>query len=199
MITFRAMSDDRAVTSVSLLQRAKVHDQLAWQKLVALYQPLVLHWCRRGGAREVEGQDVAQEVFLAASKRLSNFERERAGSFRAWLRGITRHKLLDFYRRRERQPAGAAGGTEAMQRIYDLPDPTGEEEAQEVGGLYRRALELVRPEFETRTWDAFWRSAIEQRDTQVIAAELQMSAVAVRIAKSRVLSRLREEADELIA
>jgi RNA polymerase sigma-70 factor (ECF subfamily) len=190
---------DEALTSLSLLQRAKVHDQLAWAKLVALYQPLVLHWCRRGGAQAAEGQDVAQEVFLAASNGLAEFERERAGSFRAWLRGITRHKLLDLYRRRERQPAVASGGTEAMQRIYDLPDPRAEEESQEVGGLYRRALELVRPEFETRTWDAFWRSAVEQHDTHAIAAELKMSPVAVRIAKSRVLSRLREEAGELIA
>ena len=67
MIPFPQMSDDQAVTSVSLLQRAKVQDQLAWAKLVALYQPLVLHWCRRGGAEGAEGQDVAQEVFLAAS------------------------------------------------------------------------------------------------------------------------------------
>ncbi len=190
---------DKALTSLSLLQRAKVNDQLAWAKLVALYQPLVLHWCRRGGAQGAEGQDVAQEVFLAASNGLADFERERAGSFRAWLRGITRHKLLDLYRRRDRQPAAASGGTEAMQRIYDVPDPSAAEESQEVGGLYRRALELVRPEFETRTWDAFWRSAVEQHDTGAIAAELKMTAVAVRIAKSRVLSRLREEAGELIA
>jgi RNA polymerase sigma-70 factor (ECF subfamily) len=176
-----------------------VHDQLAWAKLVALYEPLVLHWCRRGGAQAAEGQDVAQDVFLAASNGLADFERERAGSFRAWLRGITRHKLLDLYRRRDRQPAAASGGTEAMQRIYDLPDPSPAEESQEVGGLYRRALELVRPEFETRTWDAFWRSAVDQQDTGAIAAELKMTAVAVRIAKSRVLSRLREEAGELIA
>jgi RNA polymerase sigma-70 factor (ECF subfamily) len=190
---------DQALTSLSLLQRARVHDQLAWAKLVALYEPLVLHWCRRGGAQGAEAQDVAQEVFLAASNGLADFERQRAGSFRAWLRGITRHKLLDIYRRRDRQPAAAPGGTEAMQRIYDLPDPSPAEESQEVGGLYRRALELVRPEFETRTWDAFWRSAVEQHDTGAIAAELKMTAVAVRIAKSRVLSRLREEAGELIA
>jgi RNA polymerase sigma-70 factor (ECF subfamily) len=188
---------DNESTSLSLLQRARVHDQIAWTKLVALYEPLVLHWCRRGGARETEARDVAQEVFLATSTALPTFERQRAGSFRAWLRGITRHKLLDLYRRRDRQPT-ASGGTEALQRIQELPNPTPDEESAEIGGLYRRALDLVRPEFESRTWDAFWRSAIDQHETGAIAAELKMTAVAVRIAKSRVLSRLREEAGELI-
>jgi RNA polymerase sigma-70 factor (ECF subfamily) len=191
------MSDPQ-VTSLSLLQRARVRDQLAWARLVSLYQPLVLHWCRRGGAADPEAHDVAQEVFLAAATALPTFERQRDGSFRAWLRAIARHKLLDLYRRRDRQPTSAAGGTEALQRIHDLPDPTPDEETAEIGALYRRALDLVRPEFENRTWDAFWRSAVDRHDTAVIASELKMTPVAVRIAKSRVLSRLREEVGELI-
>jgi len=194
------MAADEQVTSLSLLQRARVRDDLAWAKLVSLYEPLILQWCRRGGTLGAEAHDVAQEVFLAAATGLATFERARAGSFRAWLRGIARHKLLDHYRRRARQPATASGGTDAMQRIHELPaEPTPDEEATEVGGLYRRALDLVRPESETRTWDAFWRSAIDRHDTGAIAADLRMTAVAVRIAKSRVLSRLREEAGELIA
>ena len=188
---------DPHVTSLSLLQRARVRDQIAWAKLVSLYQPLVLHWCRRGGAPDPEAQDVAQEVFLAAATALPTFERQRDGSFRAWLRAITRHKLLDLHRRRHRQPL-ATGGTDGLQRIHDLPDPTPDEEATEIGTLYRRALDLVRPEFENRTWDAFWRSAVDQQDTALVATELKMTPVAVRIAKSRVLSRLREEAGELI-
>jgi RNA polymerase sigma-70 factor (ECF subfamily) len=187
------------VTSHSLLQRARVRDQVAWARLVSLYQPLVLHWCRRGGASDAEAQDVAQEVFLAAATALPTFERQRDGSFRAWLRGIARHKLLDLHRRRRRQPIEPTGGTEALQRIHDLPDPTPDEESVEIGALYRRALDLVRPEFENRTWTAFWRSAVDQQDTAVVATELKMTPVAVRIAKSRVLSRLREEAGELIA
>ena len=54
-----------------------------------------------------------------------------------------------------------------------------------------RALELIRAEFEERTWQAFWRSAVEQQSTAEIAADLRLSPASVRQAKSRVLRRLR--------
>ena len=55
-----------------------------------------------------------------------------------------------------------------------------------------RVLELVRAEFEDRTWQAFWQTAVEERPTREVADGLGMSPTAVRIAKSRVRRRLRE-------
>jgi len=189
----------KRVTSLSLLDRARHHDEPSWQRLVTLYGPLVEHWCRRGGARPEDAADLAQEVFLAVSQGLERFERRGPGSFRAWVRGITRHKLLDCYRRAEHQ-AAAAGGSTALERLLDIPDPQpgSDEDADEMSGLYRRALDLIRGEFEERTWQAFWLTAVEGREAPAAAAELGMSPVAVRIARSRVLARLRAEADELI-
>ena len=191
--------DPKRVTSLSLLDRARHHDEPSWQRLVTLYGPLVEHWCRRGGARPEDAADLAQEVFLAVSQGLERFERRGPGSFRAWVRGITRHKLLDCYRRAERQ-AAAAGGSTALERLQEIPDPRpgSDEDADEMSGLYRRALDLIRGEFEERTWQAFWLTAVEGREAPAAAAELGMSPVAVRIARSRVLARLRAEADELI-
>jgi RNA polymerase sigma-70 factor (ECF subfamily) len=191
--------DPKRVTSLSLLDRARHHDEPSWRRLVTLYGPLVEHWCRRGGARPEDAADLAQEVFLAVSQGLERFERRGPGSFRGWVRGITRHKLLDCYRRTERQ-AAAAGGSTALERLLDIPDPqpSSDEDADEMSGLYRRALDLIRGEFEERTWQAFWLTAVEGREAPAAAAELGMSPVAVRIARSRVLARLRAEADELI-
>src|SRR5688572_12597478 len=120
------MPDDN-VTSLSLLERVRAEDQGAWEKLVRLYGPLVFHWCRRGGANDEDSHDVVQEVFIAVSGSLKDFHHQHPGSFRGWMRGITRHKLLDHYRRRERQPQ-AAGGTDAWQRIEEVSDPTTESE-----------------------------------------------------------------------
>jgi RNA polymerase sigma-70 factor (ECF subfamily) len=64
---------------------------------------------------------------------------------------------------------------------------------EELTRLYARALELVRSKFEARTWRAFWRVAVEGQAPAEIAADLGMTAAAVRKAKSRVLLRLREE------
>jgi RNA polymerase sigma-70 factor, ECF subfamily len=187
------------VTSLSLLERVRLRDEPSWQRLVALYGPLVERWCRGGGAREEDAADLAQEIFLAVAEGLGRFERRGPGGFRAWVRGIARHKLLDYHRRGQRQPA-AAGGSTVLQQLHEIPDPQSgsDEDADEVSGLYRRALDLIRGEFEERTWRAFWLSAVEGRDSPAVAAELGMSCGAVRVAKSRVLARLRAEAGHLI-
>ena len=186
------------VTSLSLLDRARHHDEPSWRRLVTLYGPLVEHWCRRG-AHPGDAADLAQEVFLAVSQGLERFERRGPGSFRGWVRGITRHKLLDYYRRAQRE-AAAAGGSTALERLQEIPDPLpgSDEDADEMSGLYRRALDLIRGEFEERTWQAFWLTAVEGQEAPAAAAQLGMSPVAVRIAKSRVLARLRAEAEGLI-
>jgi RNA polymerase sigma-70 factor (ECF subfamily) len=50
----------------------------------------------------------------------------------------------------------------------------------------------VRPEFAETTWQAFWRSVIDEQDTAIIAGELGISANAVRVAKCKMLRRLRQ-------
>jgi RNA polymerase sigma-70 factor (ECF subfamily) len=65
-------------------------------------------------------------------------------------------------------------------------------------GLRRRALELVRGEFEERTWRAFWLTAAEERAPADIAEEMGVTATAICMAKSRVLRRLKETFGDLI-
>ena len=189
------------VTSLTLLDRVRAHDPQAWRRLVHLYQPLVLSWCIRAGVNATDAEDVAQEVFAAAAAGLCHFHRDRPGdTFRGWLRAITRNQVLLLYRRNQGRPQ-AAGGSDAWQNLQAVADPLpgpGEEEAVELGRLYVRALELVRGEFEERTWQAFWLTVVENREPAVLAAELGMTANNIRQAKSRVLRRLREEAGELL-
>ena len=65
-------------------------------------------------------------------------------------------------------------------------------------GLFARALDLIRGEFEERTWAAFRLTAVEGRAARDVAADLAMTPGAVRVAKSRVLRRLREELGDLM-
>lgn len=186
------------VTSPSLLQRVRGRDEPAWQRLVLLYGPLVRYWCQQAGVAEADREDVAQEVFVAVGAGVADFQRQGVGSFRAWIRGITRHKVLDQFRKRQRAPA-SAGGTDALQQLQEIPDPaTPADDAAETTGLYRRAIDLIRSEFEERSFQAFWQAAVEGQPTDLVASQLGMSPVAVRIAKSRILARLREEVGDLI-
>jgi RNA polymerase sigma-70 factor (ECF subfamily) len=190
-------------SSLSLLARVQANDAAAWDRLINLYAPLVLAWCRRWDLQEQDAADVFQDVFQAVATHIATFHRNQPGdTFRGWLRTITSNKVRDHFRRLGRDPRGA-GGTDALTRLAQLPAPQfpDEEDTDESGpdsGLFRRALELIRDQFEERTWQAFWRTAVEGRSPRDVAADLAMSPGAVRVAKCRVLQRLREELGDLI-
>jgi hypothetical protein len=59
-------------------------------------------------------------------------------------------------------------------------------------------LELIEPEFEPATWQAFRMLTLEAKPTAAVAAALGITPNAARIAKSRVLNRFRQEIDGLI-
>jgi RNA polymerase sigma-70 factor (ECF subfamily) len=189
-------------TSRSLLERVKADEAEAWERLVALYAPLVFHWCRRWELREPDVADILQEVFQAVVTHVAGFRKEREGdTFRGWLRRITRNKVLDHLRRLGREPPGV-GGSEAQNRLAQLPFPKSRDDSDSdvpaERGLVLRALELIREDFEERTWQAFWRTAVEGQSPRDVAQALSMSAGAVRVAKCRVLHRLRQELGEII-
>ena len=192
-----------SATSRSLLARVRADEPRAWERLVNLYAPLVLHWCRSRGLQDPDVADVFQEVFQAVVSHMASFRKEREGdTFRGWLRRITQNKLRDHYRRLGREARGP-GGSSAQERLGQLParQPADDERGPKDDGergLFARALDLIRREFEERTWSAFWRTAVEGRAARDVAAELSMSPGAVRVAKSRVLHRLREELGDLM-
>jgi RNA polymerase sigma-70 factor (ECF subfamily) len=187
--------------SSSLLERVRAQEPEAWRRLVRLYYPLVRGWCERAGLQAEDAADVAQEVFRALAGNVGRFRRDGGqNSFRGWLWGITRRQLLAHRRRRQAQPT-AAGGTDAQRRLAELPEPEERSEADipgEYRALLRRALDLLRSGVEERTWQAFWRAAVEGQAPADVAADLGMSVNSVYLAKARLLRRLREEFGDLL-
>ncbi|MBN2294862.1 MAG: sigma-70 family RNA polymerase sigma factor [Pirellulales bacterium] len=189
--------------SSTLLQRVRAKRPEAWERLVDLYGPSVYGWCRRAGLGPADSADVVQEVFAAVARCVDDFRRDRAGdSFTAWLATIARNKIHDHYRRQKDRPR-AAGGTVAQQQFLEMPDHESpdlidnSELEQTDRMLSRRGLQLVRAEFENRTWEAFWRTTVDAHAPANVAEDLGMSVAAVYKAKSRVLRRLRQELDGL--
>ncbi|HYV38503.1 MAG TPA: sigma-70 family RNA polymerase sigma factor [Gemmataceae bacterium] len=183
-------------TSLTLLDQVRKRDKDAWDRLVSLYAPLVYHWCKVAGLQTADVEEVCQEVFLAVARKIVGFHHDQPGdSFRGWLRTITKNKIND----RSFPPGGqGTGGSAAHQRLQEMPATAAAEEvnpdaqAVEKNILYRRAVEMIEMSFEPNTRRAFWLLIAGQKANDV-AAELQMSAGAVYVAKSKVLKRLREE------
>jgi len=201
----RTPSTGPGSTSSSLLRRVKRQDADAWRRLVRLYGPLVYLWARQCGLQADDAADVLQETFVAVAEGVQRFRREQpADTFRGWLWTITRNKIRDHFRRRQGQ-AAAQGGTDAQERLLQLPhpqagtrsEPSSEPCAGAGSQVAHAALELIRAEFEDRTWRAFWRTAVDGRKAAEVAEELGMTLRAVYQAKYRVLRRIRQELADL--
>ncbi len=195
-----AAGDDSRVTSLTLLGRVRANVPGAWETLVHLYSPLVFSWARRAGLADEDAADVVQEVWAAVAGHFGRFQKDaESGTFRGWLWTVTRNKLRDFARVRQNRPAGV-GGTVAHGRLQEVPDA--EYPDSEAGDgraeLLRRAVQLVRTDFEEHTFRAFWRMTVEGATAAEVAAELGLKVNAVYQAKARVLRRLREELGELL-
>ncbi len=183
-------------TSTGLLDRARKQEPLAWQRLVQLYGALVYSWCRKFGVSRTDAADVFQEVFRSVHAHLGDFRRDGPGhAFRGWLWTITRNKIRDHFRRIAGR-AQATGGTEAMIQLLGWADDPSSMLGEADGSpssSFLVGMEVVQSEFENRTWQAFWRTTVDSVPTARVAEELEMSVNAVRLAKSRVLRRLREQ------
>ena len=188
-------------TRLSLISRARRRDADAWRELVALYGPLIGHWCRRFNLDPHETADCAQDVFQAVATGLAGFEHRRQdATFRGWLWVIARNKIRDHTRRVARQ-ASAAGGSSVMRQFHAIaaPDVSEDDPTDRVAWsqVIQRALVQVRSEFEPRSWQAFYRSAVDGIATAVVAEELGVTAAAVRQSRSRILRRLRQQLGDL--
>ena len=186
-------------TSRSMLSGVQHADPDAWRRLVTLYAPLVAVWCRRWGVAQQDTMDVVQDVLTSVARSVDRFRKDQEHhTFRGWLARITRNKVYDYFRARGGEPAGA-GGTEAWHRISQARDPFSnlleldEVEEDAFGQVLAQAMESIRSEFQERTWLAFWKTVVEGKDTSDVANELGMRPGTVRVAKSRVLCRLRKQ------
>ena len=85
---------------VALIQAAKQGDLDAFNHLVLEYQDIAFNVAYRMMSDPAEAQDVTQDAFVSAYRKLSSF---RGGSFKAWLLRIVTNAGYDALRKRKRQ------------------------------------------------------------------------------------------------
>jgi RNA polymerase sigma-70 factor (ECF subfamily) len=207
MVPPASQSNEPTVTSISLIVRIQSSDDVSWSRFVDLYSPLIWGWCRGAGLERNDADDVSQEVFTAVARAITRYERN--GSFRGWLWQVTRNKVLDHFRARQRGPK-VTGGSDFGNWLRQIPESPPDDSSVSTMGdpLAMRALELIRIEFEESTWTAFVQMVFEKRTAAEIAVDLgwaspdgldsEKGAKRVRQAKFRIMKRLRDEFGEML-
>ena len=97
-------------------------------------------------------------------QKIPAFQRQREGSFRAWLRVVTVNRLREFWRAQQTRPI-ATGDSDFLRKLQELEDhhsPLARQwDSEHDRYVVGRLIQLFEPLFEPATRQAFRRVVLE--------------------------------------
>jgi RNA polymerase sigma-70 factor (ECF subfamily) len=181
-------STPQAETSTTLLRAVSEGDQDSWVRFVDLYRPVLIRKCREMGLSAEDSDCMAQDVFIELFRRIDKFNRQRAGSFRKWLKMVLHSRIIDDRRRRKIAP-----------ELYEsldfvsclLPEVDEVLQEQKSSAKIHTIIETIQTQFSGRDWAVFYLTIGEERPAKEVAETLEITENMVYLCKSRMLKKLR--------
>lgn len=204
-----------AQTRMSLIERlADWEDQRTWDDFYQTYWRLIYSVSTKSGLSHDEAFDVVQETVLSVAKQWKKGQKydPAKGSFKTWLMNITRWRIADQFRKKQRNPAAMnqSGGTpdgdgdfRSTATIERLQGEDGEDVLEKMwdnewrSNLADVAMERVKKLVSPKQFQIFHAYVVKDWDVSEVKAELGVSASQVYLAKHRVGSLIKKEIDSL--
>ena len=191
-------------TRSSLIQRLKATiNGESWEDFFHTYWELIYNVARRAGLSEADAQDIVQETILKVHTSLDKFEYNRKrGSFKGWLRTVTRSRLAEHFKKQQRRPMRLEPLAEEGDPLADMADPEGPEIERIWNEEWHRNLiqaALVRTKKLTspKQFQIFKCHYIEEWTVRETCRTLGVNAAQVYMAKQRVGKIFREAVESL--
>jgi len=186
-------------TRPSLIVRLKgQRNELAWTEFVSAYEPFLRRLIERQGVPERHVADVVQQVLLGIARSVDGWRDDGdPASFRRWLHPVARNVVVKFMSR-ERRQVGGQGGTDLLEILDNVPDPSDDQTQKYEYELVVWAAEQVRGEFRETSWRAFWATVIENCPVAEVAAQLGVTPGSIYMSRSRIMARIRARVREVI-
>lgn len=167
---------------------------MAWAEFVRLYTPLIFQWARRTGVQVQDSRDIVQDVLAIVFQKLPEFRYDASKSFRGWLKTITLNKHREHCRKNKK----VVNANQSA--LLDLAIANAEStwDLNYRQALVDQALELIRHEFQTNTWNAVREFSTTDEKATVIAERHNVSVWTIYSGKSRMMARLREIVEGLL-
>lgn len=184
------------VTTTQVLEDLKEsNDILAWTSFRDHFYPVIFNFAKTLGLSAADAEDAAQETMLAFLKAFRNgkYDREK-GQFSHWLFGVSRRVILNFRKRLPRKHfiVDNTTGTSFWDMVADENTVRQTWDTEWRYMVLERCLRQARRELDQKVFNAFELYALSQKPVDEVCRILDMSRNAVYIAKSRVLSKLRQ-------
>ena len=172
------------------------------------YWKLIYGMARKAGLSDAEAQDIVQETVISVARKIDGFKYDPAVcSFKSWMLKLTRWRIINQLKRRERdkvqQASDLSGAGETPDlRWEQIPDPAGfdleaiwDEEWEK--NLLTAALERIKRLVDPEQFQIFDLYCLEQWPAQKVARTLGVGVGRVYLAKHRVGRLLKKEAAKL--
>ncbi|MEE8062195.1 MAG: sigma-70 family RNA polymerase sigma factor [Gemmatimonadales bacterium] len=169
-------------SDAELVAAYRAGDERAATELVTRHARAVARYLYGAGAADGEVDDLAQEAFFRAFRKLGTWRGD--ASFRSWLITIAGNLLKDEYRRRKGRTVVSIEGRD----IPDRADPEGELAAHEAGDRLRECLQSL-PRLQR---DVFLLRVQQGADYAEIAQALGTTPGAARVHYHHAVKRLKE-------
>jgi RNA polymerase sigma factor (sigma-70 family) len=200
-------TDSLLPTRQSLLSRLRDwQDQDGWQLFFDTYWRLIYRVARQAGFDDATAQDVVQNTFIYLARRMPKFRYDPAhGSFKAWLRRVTRSRILVFRRRAESKepPLPAVPLEDDHANLWEsIPDPAGDPldevwQREWEENLVSAALRRIRPKVSGQQLMIFEMAALAEVPLKQVARKLDVSLMQVYLARHRVGKLFKAEVERL--
>jgi RNA polymerase sigma-70 factor (ECF subfamily) len=168
---------------VDIVRRACDGDSVSFAQLVALYQPQVFRWALGLVRSRDDAEDVTQDVFVIAWRKLSTFRGD--GVIDAWLYRITRRLALRARRVRGRRLLGILP-PKGPRSVY-ITDPGGRVDLARLLALVDSAAKALPP----RQRELFELCDLQGLAPTEAAALIGVKAVAARASLFKARAALR--------
>lgn len=184
------------VTTTQVLEDLKgSNEAFAWNRFRDHFYPIILKFAKKLGLPQSYAEDAAQETMLTFLKafRAGRYNKEK-GRLSSWVFGVTRRVIFNFRKRlpREHIISDDTAGTPFWNMIEDEKAIKHTWESEWQKHVLEKCLLKAYSEFNGKVFEAFKLYALELKPVEEVCQALDMSSNAVYIAKSRVLSRLRQ-------
>ncbi|QDU80086.1 ECF RNA polymerase sigma factor SigE [Polystyrenella longa] len=174
-------------TDSQLIRGAQAEYDHSWSMLVETYAPLVYQTARKTGLQPDDASDITQDVLLQVYRSLSDFQPRNRGSFRKWIKVITRNKIVDLCRKQHLE-VNLRELDELETRVHPRKESNSVFLNKRLAGI-REIIAQVRETVSEKSWQAFESMLSEVETSEEIGQRLGMSDAAVRLAKHRILAQ----------
>jgi RNA polymerase sigma-70 factor (ECF subfamily) len=205
-------TDSLLPTRQSLLTRLRDwQDQEGWREFFDTYWRLIYRVARQAGLEDAAAQDVVQTTFIYLARRMPKFRYDPSrGSFKSWLRRVTRSRISVFRRRAEAKepPLPQLPLEDDDVPVWEsIPDPAGDGvdeiwQREWDDNLLKAAVRRISAKVSAQQLMIFELAALGEVPLKQVARKLDVSLMQVYLARHRVgklfkaeVMRLRKETE----